>query len=887
MKHGKRKLMAGKKPMQIARMGHARGWIAMGTLAAYAAMGGTRPALAAAAKANPGGAAPEATLPLKRFNIPAGALEDAIAEYEKATGIKVKNVLPAGTLAGFNSQGVVGLYREDEALRMILDGTGLNYRVEDAATMVVGVQARDTVSVTASVASSVSMAKLTEPLIDTPQSVNVVPQFVVQDEGLSTLRDTLRNVPGISLAAGEAGAQGDNLTVRGFTARNDMFLDGIRDFGSYYRDSFDYEQVDVLEGPAGIQFGRGSTGGAINQETKVPAAEQFENVDMQFGTDLTRRVTADLNSPMSNSLGGTAFRVNAMAEEAGVAGRDAAELRRLGIAPSVSIGLDTKTNATLSYEHLSADDTPDYGIPWLLSRPAPSDRHSYYGFPDENYLKTDDDILTLKVQHQFAPAFNIHTIARAANYPRSAQITEPQLCSNASLSVPVGGFVASLPTLASNPAVPCPYTINTPADEITQVNRNQIQTKSVEGILWDQTEVAAEFNLLHARHDLVAGVEGGEEISNPKRYSYTIGGINTVPSTTLLNPNETQPFSGTGYITSVVHTNSKSVGLYFIDTVKLGRLFELSGGVRWDRFDTGYNLYQPTPPGGGTVTAAVAPISRLDEQPSYRAAFVYKPSSRGSLYFDYGTSWDPDAESLSLSVGLVNGNVAPEENTSYEAGAKWSFLNERLLMEGAWFRTEKDNAHETSPTNSNEIVAAGNQLVKGAQFSMVGRLPEGMDLVVGYAYLDSDVIYSQFFPTAVGYPLANVPKQTFNLFVTHRLPLRLNGGIGSNYVGARTASSTVPYVPTSFGPAQTFAAGSAPGSATATVCYPVLSTAMKQVPGYWAFNAMVRRPITEKLEFQANVNNVLNRYFIDLPHPSHLIPGAGASAVFGINLRFK
>ena len=888
MKHGKRKLMAGKKSMmQIARMGQARGLIAVGTLAAYAAMGGTRPALAAAAKANPGGAAPEATLPLKRFNIPAGPLENAIAEYEKATGIKVRNVLPAGTLAGFNSQGVVGLYREDEALRMILEGTGLNYRVEDAATMVVGVQARDTVSVTASVASSVTMAKLTEPLIDTPQSVNIVPQFVVQDEGLSTLRDTLRNVPGISLAAGEAGAQGDNLTVRGFTARNDMFLDGIRDFGSYYRDSFDYEQVDVLEGPAGIQFGRGSTGGAINQETKVAGAEQFENVQMQFGTDLTRRITADLNSPMSDSLGGTAFRVNAMAEEAGVAGRDAAELRRLGIAPSVSIGLDTKTNATLSYEHRSADDTPDYGIPWLFSKPAPSDRHSYYGFPDENYLKTNDDILTLKVQHQFTPAFNIHTIARVANYPRSAQITEPQLCSNASLSVPVGGFVASLPTLAANPAVVCPYTINTPADEITQVNRNQIQTKSVEGILWDQTEVAAEFNLLRARHDLVAGVEGGQEISNPKRYSYTIGGINTVPSTTLLNPNEAQPFSGTGYISSVVHTNSKSVGLYFIDTVKLGRLFELSGGVRWDRFDTGYNLYQPTPPTGGTATAAVAPISRLDEQPSYRAAFVYKPSSRGSLYFDYGTSWDPDAESLSLSVGLVNGNVAPEENTSYEAGAKWSFLNERLLMEGAWFRTEKDNAHETSPTNSNEIVAAGNQLVKGAQFSMVGRLPEGMDLVVGYAYLDSDVIFSKFFPTAVGYPLANVPKQTFNLFVTHRLPLRLNGGIGGNYVGARTASSTVPYVPTSFGPAETFAVGSAPCTATATICYPVLSTAMKQVPGYWAFNAMVRRPITEKLEFQANVNNVLNRYFIDLPHPSHLIPGAGASAVFGINLRFK
>ena len=888
MKQKKRKIGSGSKWKQTPRrMGQARGWIAMGTLAAYAAMGGTRAALAAAPKAGPAGGSPEATLPLKRFDIPAGPLEDALAAYEKATGIQVKNVLPAGTLAGFNSHGVTGLYREDEALRILLEGTGLNYRVEDAATMVVGVQARDSVSVTASVANAVTMDKFTEPLLETPQSVNVVPLFVMQDEGVSTLRDTLRNVPGISLAAGEAGAQGDNLTIRGFTARNDMFLDGIRDFGSYYRDSFDYEQVDVLEGPSGIQFGRGSTGGVINQETKVPGVEQFENVDMQFGTDLTRRVTADLNSPMSNRLGGTAFRMNAMAEEAGVAGRDAAELRRFGIAPSVSIGLDTNTSATLSYEHLSADDTPDYGIPWLLSKPSPANRHSYYGFPDENYLKTNDDILTLKVQHQFAPGLNLHTIARAANYPRDAQITEPQICSNVSQSVPVGTLVASLPTLAANPTEACPYTVNTPADEITQVNRNQIQTKSVEGILWDQTELSAEFNMLHTRNDLVSGIEGGQEISNPTRYSYTINGVNTVPSTTLLDPNESQPFSGTGYITSVVHTKSKSFGLYFIDTMKLGRLFELSGGIRWDRFDTDYNLYQPTPPAGGTTTAAVPPISRLDEQPSYRTAIVYKPSTRGSVYFDYGTSWDPDAESLSLSVGLVNSNVAPEENTSYEAGAKWSFLNERLLTEGAWFRTEKDNAHETSPTNSNEIVAAGNQLVKGVQLSMVGRLPEGMDLVFGYAYLDSDVINSKFFPTAVGYPLANVPKQTFNLFVTHRLPLRLSGGLGGNYVAARTASSTVPYVPTSYGPAETFALGSAPCGATVTTCYPVLSTAMKQVPGYWAFSAMIKRPISERLEFQANINNVLNRYYIDLPHPSHLIPGAGASALFGINLRFK
>ncbi len=861
---------------------NSRNWIAMWTLAAYAVMGGVRQALAAEPghKAGGDGVPPAATLPLKRFNIPAGPLEVAIAAYEKTTGLKVKVALPSGTLAGFSSQGISGLYRDEEALRLLLVGTGLNYRAEDATTMVVGVEARDSVSVTSAAATSVSMDRFTEPLLETPQSVTVVPQFVMEDQGLSTLKDTLRNVPGISLAAGEAGAQGDNLTIRGFTARNDVFLDGIRDFGSYYRDSFNYEQVDALEGPAGIQFGRGSTGGVVNQESKVPQAEQFVRVQAQFGTDLTRRVTADINGPLGTDrvgteLGGAALRLNMMAEEAGVAERDAAELRRFGIAPSITMGMNTKTQGTLSYVHLTEDDTPDYGLPWLFNGPSPANRQSYFGFPDENYLKTNDDILTLRVQHEFAPQVEVHTMARAANYPRQAQITEPQICSNASLSVPVGGVVATLPTLAYNSAVTCPYTPSTPASAITVVNRNQIQVKSVEGILWDQTEMTARFKTGGVKHDLLVGVEGGQEISNPIRYSYTIGGVNTVPYATLLNPNESQPFAGTGYVTSIVHTKSDSAGLYFIDTMKLGRLFELSGGIRWDYFDTGYNLYQPTPPAGGTVTAAVAPISRLDEQPSYRAAIVYKPTSRGSFYFDYGTSWDPSAESLSLSVGLVNGNVAPEENTSYEAGGKWSFLNERLLMEGAWFRTEKDNAHETSPTNSQNVVAAGNQLVKGAQFSMVGRLPEGMDLIVGYAYLDSAVIYSQFFPTAVGYPLANVPKQTFNLFVTHRLPLQFNGGIGSNYVGSRSASSTVPYVPTGFA-----VNPNGPG-------YVVTSVAMKQVPGYWVFNAMLKRPLSERFEFQANVNNLFNRFYIDLPHPSHLIPGAGASALIGINFRFK
>ena len=188
-------------------------------------------------------------------------------------------------------------------------GTGLTATFASATEVRIGLRASESVQVTSGLPDGVAMTKFTQPLIDTPETIAVVPKFVLDDEGVTTLRDAVRNVPGVSLAAGEAGAQGDNLTIRGFTARNDIFLDGIRDFGSYYRDDFNYEQIEVLEGPAGVAFGRGSTGGVVNQESKVPQATPHVSVQTQFGTNEERRLTADVNEPLPQLAGGGAFRV--------------------------------------------------------------------------------------------------------------------------------------------------------------------------------------------------------------------------------------------------------------------------------------------------------------------------------------------------------------------------------------------------------------------------------------------------------------------------------------------------------------------------------------------------------------------------------------------------
>ncbi|MGA8938430.1 MAG: TonB-dependent receptor [Acidobacteriaceae bacterium] len=828
-----------------------------------------------------------AQLPVRRFRIVAGPLDEALKFYGQQSGVSLKLDVPETELAHFDGQRVVGMYGNEAALRQLLMGTGLSFKFQGADRVSVGLYDVQSVSVSASMSDSLTMSKFTEPVLDTPQTVVEIPKFVLQDEQSHTLLDAVRNVPGISIAAGESGAQGDNLTIRGFTARNDIYLDGIRDFGSYYRDGFNDEQVEVLEGPAGVQFGRGSTGGVINQESKMPAVDKFTRVETQFGTDLTRRVTADINEPLPDLANGAAFRLNMMADEGGVAGRPYDEVRRFGVAPSITFGMNSASRLTVSYFHLTEDDTPDYGLPWFENGLAHGvNRHSYFGFPDENHLNTNDDILTLKANRVLDSngEVDVHTIARWANYPRDVQITEPQICGNVKVSTPVGGYVSALPMSALNSAQTCAYTPETPASQVT-VNRNQIQIKSVEGDLWDQTEVTAHFKVAGIRNDFAGGVEGGQEVSNPIKTSYTESGIDSVTPTNLADPTPQDVFSGTGYVASITHVKSKSTGAYFVDTMKLGRFIELSGGARWDYFNTVFNLYAPpTSVVGAALTAAVPPISQTVRQPSYRAAFVFKPNTHGSVYFDYGTSFDPSAETLSLSV--ATGVLPPEENESYEAGAKYSFLNERLMVDGAVFRTEQDNARETDPTNSNNIVEAGNQLVKGVQASATGRLGGGADLVLGYAYLDSSVLASKEFPTSVGYQLANVPKQTFNAFLTHNLPWKFSAGFGGNYVASRTASSTVPYVPTSYSGPMTFAAGSAPCGVTAVTCYEVLSVAMKQVPGYWVFNMMVKRPITRHIELQANIYNLLNRFYIDQPHPSHLIPGAGLSALVGASWRF-
>jgi catecholate siderophore receptor len=841
----------------------------VGTLAAYTVMGSIRQALAAPkprSEGAPGAGGPAANLPVKRFNIASGGLDEGIKAYEQTTGTSVRVELPIGTLAGFQTKGVVGLHTTEEGMRLLLDGTGLSYSAQGTSTMVVSLRAKESVDVTTS-PNSIGLGQFTETLTNTPQTVNVVPQFVMQEQAATTIRDGLRNVPGVSMAAGEAGAQGDNLTIRGFSARNDMFIDGIRDFGSYYRDAFNYDAIEVLQGPAGVEFGRGSTGGVINQESKMPLDHDFVRGSVQLGTNAMRRVTADINEPLTDFIPSSAFRLNAMGTESNVANRDFAKISRYGVAPSIAVGLNRPTHGSIAYLHESEDSVPDYGIPHFGVGPVKTPRSTFYGYANESKLQTDPDIVSGNIEHDFSNGLILRSSLRWGNYPRSVRVAEPQVNTTPTLSV-VGSV--GLATCSPTAATPC-YNVNTPLSQV-KARRNVITRNSTEDILWDQTQLIGHVRVGQLDNNYVVLAEGGRERSRPQGIAYP-----TTIFTPVLTPNayDVLPSPTVGARTYVT---SNAYGISGMDTLKVTQWLQLSGGVRFDYF---YTFVDPT--------STALQVSQLIHQPTYRGAIVIKPARNGSVYFDYGTSFNPSAESLSLSAN--NALQDPQENETYEVGTKWDLMHDRLNVSGAYFRTNKDNVYETNPLDTTQVLNVGSQRVQGFQVGALGHLASHFDVILGYAYLDgvvtksvlnaspfgslfkaSDPVFSiyPYFISPNNFPLANVPRNSGNAWITHDLPWRFVGGFGGNFVGARRASSTaMTAIPL---------ANVAPVSAT--------PLGFKTINGYWIFNLMIRRPISDRLDFQANLTNLTNKFYIDQPHPNHLIPGEGFNAQFGLNAHF-
>ena len=675
------------------------------------------------------------------------------------------------------------------------------------------------------------VGKLTEPLRDTPQTVNTISAEVLEQRGVTNFNDAFRSVPGITLGASEFNWQGNNPNIRGFNSRTDMFVDGMRDFGMYFRDPFNYEQIDVLQGPASMVFGRGSTGGVINSVTKEANLTPRMSGALNFGTDSTKRFTADVNQPLDGLGEGAAVRLNVMGQDSGVAGRDVTKQSRYGFGGSLALGLGTPTRLVVDYLHQHNNDIPDYGLPWFGTEVAQVPRNNFYGF-DSDYQKATADIVTAKVDHDFSDDLMLHTQLRYGHYSRSNRITEPQI------TAPVG----------------------TPVAGVT-VNRNVFAGRAVESFLQGQADLHANVQTGFIEHKIVAGIEGGNERSAP-----LMGFAQGVPGTNLLNPDETAFFSSTGTPPSLIaDTHGTGLAVYALDTLKLHEMFQLVGGVRWDSFRVNYGAtrYNSTT---GVFTGAERVI-HTDKLFSYRAGAIFKPMEQGTIYFSFGNSFNPSSETLTFVTSArgafptANAFLEPEKNKSYEIGTKWDLLDGKLAANAAVFRTIKENARVPNPTTPGFNTLGGTQRAQGFDVSITGHLTDRWQVMAGYVYLDGEVTKTPLAANgspiagapAVGAPLPYAPKNAFSLWTSFVVTQKIQVGGGAQYLDQRYAQNTAP---------------------------------IRAVPGYWTFDAFAKYAWSEHLAFKVNVTNLTDKYYYNAIHQQHVVPGAGRTAMFAINVNY-
>ena len=686
-------------------------------------------------------------------------------------------------------------------------------------------------------------SKFVAPLLDTPKSVSIISNQLIEDTKVTTLSDALRTMPGITLGAGEGGnPNGDRPFIRGYNSESSMYVDGVRNATSQNREMFAVEQVEVTKGSASAMGGAGTVGGSINLISKVAKKGDFLEGSVENGTDNYQRITLDGNKDFGN---GIAARVAIMGHHNEKAGQsDGAEYKRAGIAPSITFGLDTDTRTTLSYYYLKSDDTPDSGVPYnydiakktTVGKPVNVKQGIYYGLLDRDFQKQENQIGTIKVEHDINDNF---TLTNTAVFNKSKN-----------------DYLWTQPDDSKG---------NVVNDKVwRRINSRITDTE----IFTDQLALTGKLNTGIIQHKLNMGAEYSDQKSDKGNYntSYpgypgtTTGGfnsdcaINDAWCTSLTNPNSKDQWLGTAIANkATTTTKTKVTSVYLLDNIELNPKWLVDLGARWDKFDT------------EQVTHATGQKIENDKDFfTYQAGITFKPVKNGSIYTSFATSANPvgvDGGDGSESIGQAYMDLKPEESRTFEIGTKWNILNDRLNLTAAIFRTEKQNTR--IQLDASTYTNGGESKVDGVELSATGKITDKWDITAGYSYLDSELTDPGPSCTRAGvctYPnpakgkqLPNVPENSATLWTTYNVLPQLTLGAGAFY-------SDKVY-----------------GDAANT----------KYVPGYVRYDAMARYNVNKNVDLQLNLNNLSDKRYFTKAYASHYATEAeGRNAVLSLNFKY-
>lgn len=686
------------------------------------------------------------------------------------------------------------------------------------------------------------------PLVDTPRAVTIIPEQIIQQTAATSLEDLLRTSPGITFGAGEGGQPlAERPFIRGQSSANNIFVDGVRDTGGQSREVFNLEQVEVIKGPDSVYSGRGSGGGSINLGSKAPRLSDSVDVGAAAGTDGYYRATIDGNWRFNDT---TAFRLNLLATEGDVPGRDAVDFEKYGLAMSFATGLGTDTTATISYYHLTADSMPDYGIPldrkldnnWAIqttdSRILDVPYDTFYGLKARDYLRNEVDSVTLKLEHRFSDNLAIRNTTRYSETLNDYVVTNPG-----------DGGVAVL------------------VDGEWWMKRGLKSRWNPTETLANVTDLYGSFQTGAIKHNFDIGLELSTEENRNASYAITTTGGTACPApltgfdcTLVYDPNPNDPWTGSIVRNAVSENTTDTVAVYAFDSIEFGEKWLLNLGLRYDD----YSVESPTS----------TPSEASWDFVNYQVGLVYKPTANTSVYASYSTSSTPPTISggdqngaPSNGSGNLSGDVLdPEDTESYEIGAKANLFGERLSLSGAVFQMTRKNAQILVDDGVYE--QAGETEVRGLELGVSGNITPAWTVFGGYTYMDSElvrgpvtIVDGEPVPSAFeGLQLANTPEHSFSLFSTYRVLPRLTLGGGVYYVADR------------FGGNQGGAGGGA---------------ARVFAPEYTRIDLFGSYELTDRASLQLNIQNAGDEeYILRTNGVHHADPAPARQAILKLNVRF-
>lgn len=667
----------------------------------------------------------------------------------------------------------------------------------------------------------------TEPVLDTPKGVTVLGSDLLQDLGAQSFRDVFRSQPGVTLGTGEGGnAFGDRVFIRGFDARNDVYVDGVRDPGIGSRETFAVQQIEVLRGPSSAFGGRGTTGGAVSLVSKQPGEGNWGDVDITLGDDNTRRVTLDANAALIDTF---RLRLNLMTHESDVAGRDWVYNNRWGAALAAEWDVTDKLELGADYYHLSTEYLPDWGLPYdtVNNQPFAVDRNNFYGVLDRDLGETFSDIYTLRGDYTFSDNARVHSIVRYGQSLNAYTASAPEQPNNTTI---VPGFPAGTWTVSANAKR---------RDAVTEY-------------LTHQTQLTLDFDTGGWAHTLVAGYDLSHEETLNRTRAFTecatlpCTGLAANPRLDLYNPDNTIPFGSDTAITGRTTITTDTAAAFVIDTIKFNPQWQLMLGARYDDYQV--------------ETQGLTPERQSDSQFfSYHAGLVYKPTEASAIYVSYSTSSNPACEQLDATAldygGCDNRVVAfdPIDNRSFELGGKINLFDEHFMLTAAIFQIDRSGV-PVSTGGGSAPLGLQDQEVAGIEFTGAGNITDDWSLFAGITLLDTSVTES---PVAaqVGLPFPNIAETSFTLTSRHQITERLHLG------------GTATYQSEKFG-----------GTITAGSTF---------VPSFWRFDLFGGYEISDNVDLSFNVLNLTDEVYYDALYRSatpfsYIAPGRAVRVTLDI-----